>query len=60
MMPEEEEEQLAKGLNALHDEGSVHASDLQKIIKFIGVAKSASLKGLTGTAFISGASIILV
>ena len=37
-MTPEEEHQLARGVNALHDEGSVHATDLEKVIKFLEIA----------------------
>ena len=47
-MSEEEEEQLAGGLNMLHDQGSVHASDLQHIIKVHDVVKRKKLEALTG------------
>ena len=52
-MSEEEEEQLANGLNMLHDQGSVHASDIQHIIKVIDVVKRKNLNDLQGEYFVN-------
>lgn len=59
-MSEKEEHQLSRGLNSLHDEGAVHASDLEKIMKFFAVQKRDDLKGLSGVNFIKAASIVMV
>ena len=59
-MTEDEEELLAAGLNSLHDEGAVHASDLEKLFKFLEKKSNKKLEGLTGTNFLSGMAVITV
>ena len=59
-MSEEEEEQLANGLNMLHDAGSVHASDLQKLMTFFEVAEREQVVELSGSYFTAAVAIIML
>lgn len=59
-MTPEEEEQLSMGLNALHDDGAVHASDLEKMFKYLEKKEAPSLAGLSGQNFIEAMSVITV
>ena len=56
----QEEHQLARGVNALHDEGSVHATDLEKLIKFLEIAAREDLRLLSGQNFLKGVALIMV
>jgi hypothetical protein len=59
-MTEKEEHCLSKGINSLHDEGAVHASDIQKLMKYLAVSTRPDLQGLSGQNFLKAIAIILV
>ncbi len=59
-MTEDEEEILSNGLNEMHDKGAVHASDLQRMMKFIDYKEKPFMQGFSGENFLKAMSIKLV